>query len=369
MNCAEKPPRLYSVQREGFKRWSAVLLDTQSAEVPVIPSADASALLRERIRCKNADAVDDPAAAVPELSVSATDLNEFFKCPLFWLYRRIFRLEQHEEDASLLDDASRGQRYHEILSRLFGRVKKTGGRFMEKNLASYFSWIEEITGSVLRSDDTLRRPLVYPLISSLAAAMNRKLRFLLATEAKYFDGLEVKELEQAYNMPRGRLRLTGRIDRVSQDTQDILIIDYKTGKAPSAKQCRWNEEDGLKDFQIPMYIKLYEDTVGTAVSRAFFFSIHKHQIIPVMGEFNGKEFSREKYQSSMDALEEAIKYFDISVSSLNFKPERISCKTCASCEFKTICRSLYSLNPRQELFNNKVQHEEDEGEEEDEYVF
>ena len=353
----KKPEQLYSVQREGFKRWDAVL---QSAENETPSKAatqfqfEVELLLRERIRSKNrnytgdTDAVDDCAAGVIELSVSATDLNEFFTCSLFWLYRRIFRLEPYQKDAALLDDESRGLIYHEILHLLFDRIAKTDKYFLGKNLARYYGWLEEISDSVLRSDHTLRRALVYPLIAPLAAAMNRRLRALLKAEAQYFDGFKIKELEQRYDIFRGHLRLTGRIDRVSLDSSDPaspMIIDYKTSYVPPASHCRWDEENGLRDFQIPMYVKLYEAAAGVEVSRAFFVKINEHKFIPVMGEFRGKDFSREKYNSTMDALEKEIEYFDSTVSSLNFIPGTIPYKTCVSCEFKTVCRSVYSLNP------------------------
>ncbi|MCL1815656.1 MAG: PD-(D/E)XK nuclease family protein [Treponema sp.] len=361
-NCCEKPKRLYSIQREGFRRWSAVLLDETSAGEAEAPAngtsiADVSALLRERIHSKNLDRADNPAAIVPDLSISSTDLNEFFTCPMLWLYRRIFRMEKHEKDAALLDDQSRGLIYHEILHHLFYRIKKNGRRFFKKNLSLYFEWIEEISGSVLRDSDALRGPLVYPLGSSI----NKRLRSLLKIEAEYFDGLEIKDLERRYDVSRGRILLTGRIDRISQGP---MIIDYKTN-APLQSHCRWEKKEGLRDFQIPMYIKLYETAEGVPVSRAFFFNINRNEVVPVVGKFRGKEFSREEYQSTMEALEKAIEHFDFSISSLDFTPGKnpykfFITKTCTSCEFKTICRSLYSLNPRPDFRDAKIPDEEEE---------
>jgi RecB family exonuclease len=359
-NYGEKPAGFYSVQREGFLRWIGMLqfpqevtaADTLTADTSIVNTSttatstvDVSALLRERLRSKNADRTGN-SAVMQELSVSATDLNEFFTCRRLWLYRRIFRLEPHEADAALLDNESRGLLYHEILFRLFDRIKKTDTCFLKENLPAYFEWIEEISASVLRSSDTLRGPLVYPLLTPLAASMNRRLRSLLKAEAAHFNGLEVQELEQRYDLIQGRLRLTGRIDRVSrQRTGDgPVIMDYKTSTAPSLVQCRWNEESGLQDFQIPMYIKLYEAVTGTAAAAAFFVKINEHKFISVMGEFGGKEFSREAYQPAMDALDKAIEQFCDAVTSLNFRPTTIPYKTCFTCAFKTICRSLYSLN-------------------------
>ncbi|MDR2702416.1 MAG: PD-(D/E)XK nuclease family protein [Spirochaetaceae bacterium] len=355
-----RPERLYAVQREGFRRWNAVLQSSPGIDAPLaaeLPedgtcfSAEVESLLRERIRNKSSKNTGSPAAIPNEFSVSATDLNEFFTCPVLWLYRRVFRLERYLEDAALLDDEARGLIYHEILRRLFARISEADRHFNKENLALYFMWADECTAAVLRSDDTLRGPLVYPLLAPLAESINRRLKLLLENEALYFNGFEVKELEQRYDLIQGHLRLTGRIDRVSLSPQGPMIIDYKTNNVPSKKSCRKeNEGIGLVDFQIPMYIKLYEaaaettaKAAGIKVDRAFFISIVRHEIVPVMGELEGKRglCSREEYQPSMDALEEAITFFDSAVSTLNFKSGVIPYKICPSCEYKTICRFLY----------------------------
>jgi hypothetical protein len=360
----EKPARLFSVQRRGFENWCAVLL---GGEETAGYSASTAALLRERIAEKNTGN-SDSAAAPPAFSVSATDLNEFFKCPVLWLYRRIFHLEPHEEDAALLDDEARGLLYHKILHLLFERIKTEDAAFTGEHLDRYFEWIEEISNSVLRGDQVLRGPLVYPLLAPLAAAMNRRLQALLKTEARYFSGCAVDDLEQRYDLPwefaegdfRASLRLTGRIDRVSLTAEGPVIIDYKTNTYPAIKHCRKTSAEnsgfrgvGLEDFQIPMYIKLYETCTGKNVDRACFVSINRHKYAAVVGELPGGRdmYSRERYEPSLDALEEGILCFSRALGNLDFDPSHIpgsknpDRKTCVSCEYKTICRSLYSLNP------------------------
>lgn len=360
-----KPKNIYAIQREGFLRWNNIL---QSAgELPESGFiTEVASLLRERIRqknIKNADSADTGGVentgienagvenagientTIP-LSVSATDLNDFFTCSAHWLYKRIFHLAPFLEDAALLDDEARGLIYHEILYRLFSRIKEKDTVFKKENISAYYAFTEEITKAVLQSDDTLRGPLVYPLLAPLAEAINKRIRWLLKTEACYFDGYEVKELEQRFDLLQGRLRLTGRIDRISLSPQGPVIIDYKSNTVPSKKDCRKDDEEeiGLKDFQMPMYIKLYE-SLGEKVSGALFISLGKYAIVNVVGELQNKRdpCSREEYQPSMEALEEAINRFDSAVSELNFVNKTIPYKTCLSCEYKKMCRCLYSL--------------------------
>ncbi|MDR2072071.1 MAG: PD-(D/E)XK nuclease family protein [Spirochaetaceae bacterium] len=376
----EKPPLMFSVQRRGFSRWNRLLHGFSSAAAGDAPRAGAtpgedfaaavSVLLRERIRSKSSRPAEGSAAGggAPELSVSATDLTEFFTCPLFWLYRRIFRLRPRREDAALLDDESRGLIYHEILRCLFARIKAEDACFSADRLDTYLAWAAELTGTVLRSDTTLRGPLVYPLLLPLGDAMNKRLRELLKTEARYFSGFKVADLEQAYEYTAGPLRLTGRIDRVSLSPQgEPLIIDYKTNTAPSKPDSRKSsagdpDEPGIRDFQIPMYIKLYEENTGRRVGRAFFVVINRHEIVPVMGDLEGKRdlCSRDDYEPAMAALEAAMGIFTAALLQLNFIPggnpgslrglPRLLHKTCMGCDYNTLCRSLYSLNPPPVLF-------------------
>jgi hypothetical protein len=343
-----KPKNIFSIQQQGFLRWNTIL--QSGATLPDGGfAASVAKLLQERIRRKNIKNINssdtvDSGDDVP-LSVSATDLNEFFTCSPLWLYRRIFRLAPYLEDAALLDDEARGLIYHEILCRLFDRIKEKDTVYKKENLAGYYAMAEEITKAVLQSDDTLRGPLVYPLLAPLAESINKRIRWLLKNEAVCFDGYEIKELEQRFDLPFGQLRLTGRIDRVSLSPDGPVIIDYKSNTVPSKKDCRKDDGDegiGLSDFQIPMYIKLYE-AGGKPVSGAFFISLVKHAVVNVVGELQGKRDSctREEYQPAMEALEEGIAQFDSAVSELNFANKTIPYKTCPSCEFKKMCRSMF----------------------------
>ncbi|MCL1927691.1 MAG: PD-(D/E)XK nuclease family protein [Treponema sp.] len=354
---AEKPAQLYPVQKEGFKRWSTLLLESQPINSGGLYTGKIARTLREKIRSKNTGMESN---GITELSVSASDLNEFFTCPLMWLYGRIFRLEKFELDASLLDAESLGLIYHKILERLFERIKDNHTCFLKEHLGVYFNWIEEITADVLQSHNTLRGPLIYPLRPSLASAINRKLRTLLKTEAQYFDGYKVKELEQGYKVNQRKLLLNGYIDRVSEGPSGPMIIDYKTGKIPLQSHCRLNEENELLDFQIPMYIKLYEEVTGEKVDSALFAGINKNEFVSVVGAFRKKEYSREQYQSTIDALDRAIEDFETAVSELNFTRVNTHIKTCTKCTYRTMCRSQYSLNPPDDRCSGESPEEEED---------
>jgi hypothetical protein len=111
------------------------------------------------------------------------------------------------------------------------------------------------------------------------------------------------------------------------------------------------EGSPLRDFQIPLYITLYEESArerGGETPRAggaVFISILNHTISAVVGNFEGKKaLSREDYQETLDALDAYMDRFKTALSALDFSLTRPPAKqTCASCGYRTICRTTFSL--------------------------
>jgi hypothetical protein len=156
----------------------------------------------------------------------------------------------------------------------------------------------------------------------------------------------VAELETLIESVQGGLLFKGKLDRVSVSPDgEPCIIDYKTGAAPSAKASTERENSPLENFQIPMYIKLYEDKYSAAVGGAFFMSINKHDISAVVGSPGGKRgLSRDAYQPTIEALEAYIRRFAEAVTDMDFSSPEIRYNDCLSCDFRTICRTTYGLN-------------------------
>jgi len=111
-----------------------------------------------------------------------------------------------------------------------------------------------------------------------------------------------------------------------------------------------------------MYIKLYEEVSGEKVNSALFASINRHEFVSVTGAFKKKEFLRDEYQSTIDALDTAIEGFEKAVTGLDFTRNNTHPKTCTKCLYRTMCRSQYYLNPpadrcKGELFTGEEENE------------
>jgi ATP-dependent helicase/DNAse subunit B len=270
----------------------------------------------------------------------------FYHCPAEWLYKRVFYLTNLDLEAKLLDDTSLGLLYHRILKDLFSRIRAEDGVFRAERLETYGSWIRDITEADAQSHPAFQGPLAVPLVVSQAKAITQRLTGLLETEARYFSGYTVADLESALNMVHADCYLNGVLDRVSVDPNDApVIVDYKTGATPTKKASSNTEDAPLEDFQMPMYIRLYEEKNNVTVEGAYFISINKQDITAVIGSPGRKKgFSREEYQPTLDAFDFYIEHFRDSVETLNFVPPEINFTACLGCDYRTICRTTYALN-------------------------
>jgi hypothetical protein len=345
------PRRLFAAQRRGFENWLAVLRGAGDGgklggynflRGPFRAGGAAGGLLRGRL-----DEVQrEGGTAGGALKVSATDLNGFFRCPLSWLWGKVFRLEGEDLEARLLDDASLGLLYHEILRELFARIRGEDRFFKPGRLGLYRRWAEECTEKAAGNYPAFQGPLAVPLLVSMARTIAKKVRGILDLEARYFPDFAVAELESSLEARRGDLLFKGRLDRVSVSPEDEpFIMDYKTGGSPTKAESTAAGDRELRDFQIPLYVKLYEESRGIKTGGAFFISINRQDITAVLGSPGGKRgHRREDYQPSLDALEGYIEQFAAAVRALDFAPGEIPFESCGACEYRGVCRTAYSLN-------------------------
>ncbi|MDR3170471.1 MAG: PD-(D/E)XK nuclease family protein [Treponema sp.] len=344
------PARLFSIQQVGFKQWRTVLEGSRAVSFNLLkgpfPCGDYAQLVNSRITEKQRTAVSEEQQAAVLLKVSATDLNNFFTCPALWFLQKIFNLEEFSLEANLLDDASLGMLYHEILRKVFTRIRTEDQRFEPRRMEDYRFWVRQYTNEAACQYPAFQGPLAAPILVSLSRAIARRLSRLLQTELTYFAGFSVEELETVLESVQGGILLTGKLDRVSVSRDhEPCIIDYKTGTPPTKKDSTDTEAFPLKNFQMPMYVKLYEEKTSVPVDGAFFMSINQHDITAVVGKPERKQgHDREEYQPTLDALETYIRHFEQAVGRLNFSPEVIPFTDCLTCVYKNICRTTFSLN-------------------------
>ncbi|MCL2878904.1 MAG: PD-(D/E)XK nuclease family protein [Treponema sp.] len=338
-------PKIYPLQKRSFENWHQVLVQREN-NFSFFESAPADDRVLEILN-----------RAIPQkdgiLTVTPTlDLNTFYKCPVSWLYSRIFKAGEFSLEAALLDDTALGSLYHRILETFFGRIKKETGLFNSSYIETYKKWIKEITADEIVKERAFRGPLAVPLVMPQAAGISKKLFSLLENEKKYCDNFSVAELELPVKLRTGDIEISGIIDRVSVSAEGTpVIIDYKTGKL--TQQIPFDELDKkpLAEFQMPLYIKLYEEKINAGKSEnkietegAFFYSINQQKTLQVVGEkarSNSKTINREDYNVILEAADKQINEFAQRIRVFNLAPGKVKISDCLACKFKTACRSAY----------------------------
>jgi RecB family exonuclease len=349
------PARLFPVQKEGFAYWNSSIQAREKNPFIMLDSAfpaegPARAMVRKKIR--EVQWIQKEGNE-PMPRVSATDLNTFYRCPLSWFYGKIFEIRRFSLEAELLDDKSLGNLYHEIVRNLFDRIKRESGVFDPARLGEYREWAAACAQEAALNYRAFEGPLAAPLVGAQARAISKKLVRLLDLEKQYFPfyGVEATEewIETVLETEPGPVVLNGKIDRVSVSAgAEPVIIDYKIRETPNKAESTKTAETELEDFQIPFYVRLYEAThKNSKVEGAFFISIYNNELTAVIGKPSGKKgHTREEYQKTLDSLEGYIRNFTAFLGAPDFSVFEKNIRTCAGCEYKKICRTAYSLNPR-----------------------
>ena len=177
-------------------------------------------------------------AAMNQLRLSPSRVNDFSNCPLLYKYRII---DQLPESPSL--DAERGTLVHTVLHDLFEsppelRTIRTALDLLPSR------WRSQLEG----------KPDLAPLISNEKEWMDRassllKTYFNLENPTLFEPTHRELHLEQDLSE---EIYLHGYVDRLDvAPTGEVRIIDYKTGKSPKPG---W-EEKAL--FQLRVYALLY----------------------------------------------------------------------------------------------------------------
>ena len=332
-------PGIYPIQKRSFEKWKETIIQKENDF-----SFFSSPIINENVRTLLYNMIfgeDNFLKVTPTM-----DLNEYYKCSLKWLFKRILSIEEFSLEAKLLDDLSLGILYHRILEMLFRKIKTEDRFFTSARLDSYKKWAYEIAREVIASEGTFKGPLAIPLVSPQAEGIAKKIAGLLDLEALYFDQYEIAELELSVSLELEELLIKGIIDRVSISTDgEPLIFDYKTGDPPRQTDLADLENVPLSEFQMPLYIKLYEEMSHNTIEGAYFYNIKGcsiRDIVDKTPDRRSKALKREEYVPYLEALDIQIKQFSGKVKALDFIPREINLSNCRSCDYKTICRSTYS---------------------------
>lgn len=151
------------------------------------------------------------------------------------------------------------------------------------------------------------------------------------------------------------------------EPDELFIIDYKTGSAPSIKDCIFNADSipVLGDFQMASYVKLLESN-ETKVCSAMFYKIKKDsadnfdvvQIISKTPNARSHNIDREGFEKTLSEFEIFAEYFYEKSSGFDFEPKNFQAdkehginvyKDCMKCGLNSICRTSFNIAKKEIL--------------------
>lgn len=345
------PARLYPSQKNGHDNWkkhnaerSFSYLDTPfSGQIPQ---------LSELIIKRQMNGED--------IRVSQTDLGIFSICNARWFLSKVLRIEAPASDAELMNERNLGLLYHDVLKKVYEKIRAVDTTFQAAHLGDYRSWSLSFAEEGAADHAEFKGPLAAPLISSLIGKIAEGVGGILQSDAELLDGFIPDFLEDDIAFSSGGINYYGRIDRISRRPGDnvTILIDYKSGKIPTPADYKTTDNQRIKDFQIPMYVFLAEESPnspykGSLIEHAWIGNIKEAEYRPIIndnetivcGSKKGM-IPREEFENAMKSFKEMTNYFVSSIQAQDFtRPENLAWQECTTCDFQKICRTTYAVRP------------------------
>jgi hypothetical protein len=320
-----------------------------------------------------------------KVSVSATAMEPYFRCSLRWFFQRVLHLENIRIEAGLMAENMTGLIYHAILNLFFTGLKEGNNVLSPPALegdkislpGTYRGLLETSVNAVFGAFPCLP-PGSRPLMSALSARLIRAEKNLfqdntekcLAAFLSWFAGYRLVASEASCQAERETFFLNGKVDCMLEDARPdsespgtVLIVDFKLKNMPSRDDCTGEGENGLADFQLPMYLSLAEENRKLPVHGACFFSIidKKPQFIfgaarnAISGAWEPKKAEQrimrgsDKFNVIMGEFAKKTKQYAEEINSGNFSVFDSNFEKCVNCDYHRVCRTVYKIGREQNL--------------------
>jgi ATP-dependent helicase/nuclease subunit B len=305
-----------------------------------------------------------------ERQYSASQLEEYAKCPFQYFLKRILKLEAVEEPTEELEAFELGSIVHSILYEFYQTINEKNIILSNCNEETFQIAVKTIFSVAESKIDKLRLSsslIFFERERILGIAGNKKNSILykfLEEERKEKDGFKPKYFELEFgkfdNLETddhnevlvGNVKVRGKIDRIDtdEDRNYFKVIDYKLGgKRPSKKDI----ETGIS-LQLPLYVYASKKIIEAEHNKNF----DPAAAIIYSLRMGKNEFGEKKIylgNSKNPKEEELIKLNEELINICNeFIPtyiEKITQgkfnlsqledrenKVCRFCDFKSICR-------------------------------
>ncbi len=251
---------------------------------------------------------------------SFTQLKAFENCPLQYKFAHILRIPLEDEK-----NRNYGKTIHKVLQQFLAMYNERRG---QEQTALLVPIKIKTLGGLVSKDELLKLFLTAwsPVWYESESDKDKKYVEARRTLGDFYDILKEAApnpvyLEQSFNLKVGEYTVRGNIDRVDKlPDGTIEIIDYKTGKAKTAKKLKKDDTE-----QLYIYKLAAEEVLKEKVSRLSFYYLENNE--KVSFDPNPDEAIRVK-----EKIYNTIK--EIQASDFIATPDK---NTCSHCDFRNIC--------------------------------
>ncbi|MFO7526337.1 MAG: PD-(D/E)XK nuclease family protein [Ignavibacteriaceae bacterium] len=299
---------------------------------------------------------------------SASQLEDYAKCPFRYFVSRVLLLETIEEPTEEMEAFEIGSLIHSILYKFYTELRKKDillNECTDKEFKSaeklLFEIAEEKVNKIkfISPASFFEREKIFGINGNKA---NSILHHFLLAEKESEKGYSPEYFEYAFgnfsgnttasNIAVNSINLRGKVDRIdlNKDVQSFKVIDYKLGGKKPAKDDLLN---GIS-LQLPLYMyaskKLIEaemnDKFNPAAAEIYSLKLTQKDFgrKPISISSSRNLSDDERIKMNENIIEIAIESITLYVSriingdfSLSQLEDRES-KVCSYCEFKSICR-------------------------------
>lgn len=325
-------------------------------------TGDISKIISDEAKTKLADQ--------KEKQYSASQLEEYAKCPFQYFLKRILQLETIEEPTEELESFELGSIIHSILYEFYSTLKEKS-IILSQCDDETFKLTEKLIFSIaeksldkLRLNSTL---VFYEREKILGIAGDRKKSILykfLEEERNSSDGFIPQYFEMGFGQFKnsndkdadefliGDVKVRGKIDRVDIDdaNESYKVIDYKlSGKRPTKKEL----ETGIS-LQLPLYLYVSKILIEADMNKEFNPAAAVIYSLKLSNkDFGGKNIhisssrspgEEELLQSNKELINICNEFIPAYVENIvngKFNLSKLDDrenKVCRFCDFKSICR-------------------------------
>lgn len=284
--------------------------------------------------------------------ISPTDINRFITCPFQWLLTQGLGIAEPQLEIETIGQKDIGILYHAILEAFFNQLQAEPGKRIHSNeLERYKMLMQTLIRQKLderRSGEGAFQESVYEM---LFERIQEHLFAYLETEIPNLNSCAVlgPEYPLRRKYPELGIYLAGKADLILMNNNgNLIILDFKTGKAPQKREL-WPDAEGLvSNFQIAAYIRMAENQLSASVSHAAFYSIEERKttrVIDPEGPTNRSPLPvvRTGYEPVITKLDETLAVMVEYLKTGRYPVvEPANRSICASCAVKAVCRINFS---------------------------